>query len=222
MKYLLHIDTSGEVGTVSINADSKIIASLIHAEKRDHAATINVMIEQVLTDAGIKLKELSGVVVCAGPGSYTGLRIGLSTAKGICYALDIPLFMHNKLLILAYQNRSQSADSNKKIVSILKAREGEYFLAITQPNGEVIFEPQLVLENNLDKIISPEEHYKIVASEMPQYFSHVEIRNMEIINNTNIDQDSWAIYASESFFSNQSVNLSTAEPDYLKQVYTHK
>src|ERR1035437_1453422 len=102
MQYLLHIDTSTDTGVVALNCDGVILAYKVNEEARNHASTINIMIEKLLAGVKISLSDLDGIVVCAGPGSYTGLRIGLATAKGLCYALNVPLILDNKLTLLAY------------------------------------------------------------------------------------------------------------------------
>src|ERR1019366_2430074 len=111
MHYLLHIDTSTDTGAVAIGGDGNLLAYRANTETRNHATTINNMINDVLAEVKISLEDLSCIVVCAGPGSYTGLRIGLATAKGLCYALDKPLMLDNRLTLLAYQAYRQQDKS---------------------------------------------------------------------------------------------------------------
>jgi tRNA threonylcarbamoyladenosine biosynthesis protein TsaB len=126
MKYILHIDTSGESGRVGLSADGILLSWKYNDEPRNHAASVNLMIEQLISDAEISLRDLASVAVCGGPGSYTGLRIGLSVAKGLCYALDIPLMQHSRLLLLCYQQQNIHSDKFTFYASVLKARDKEY------------------------------------------------------------------------------------------------
>ena len=98
MKYILHIDTSTDIGTIALSGDGRILSYLRTTETRNHAGVINNMIERVISDMKITLEQLSAISVCAGPGSYTGLRIGVATAKGLCYALNKPLIAVPTLL----------------------------------------------------------------------------------------------------------------------------
>src|SRR5882672_2766392 len=102
MEYLLHIDTSTDTGLLAIGCDGQLLAHSMIEESRNHAGTINNMINSLLADAHISFRQLSAVAVCAGPGSYPGLRIGLATAKVLCYALEKPLILDNKLTVLAH------------------------------------------------------------------------------------------------------------------------
>ena len=88
---ILSIETSTEVCSVAIHNQELLIAEKESVEAYSHAERLAPLIEEILKDNNISRKELTAIAVSAGPGSYTGLRIGISTAKGLCYALDIPL-----------------------------------------------------------------------------------------------------------------------------------
>ena len=221
MDYLLHIDTSADTGTVAIGADGVLVAQRTNTETRNHAATINIMISEVLAHAGISLEQLSGIVVCAGPGSYTGLRIGLSTAKGLCYALDIPLLLDNRLTLLAYQAYKTCEQQASKYVALLSAREKEYFIAVYDKLFLPVVEPQHIMEKQLAEFIQKEEK-TCVITDTPDIIKSLGITDIQINNNIQINFNLWVSYGFEQFKCNNIVNLSTSEPFYLKQVYTHK
>ena len=88
---LLHIETSAELCSVCVSNGAKILASALESEKYSHSAVITVLIKDVCERAGVPISDLDAVSVSAGPGSYTGLRVGMSTAKSICFAKSIPL-----------------------------------------------------------------------------------------------------------------------------------
>jgi len=89
--HILHIETATQVCSVALSVNGTISQIRESREKNSHSATITVFIEEVMSSAGIPFTALDAIAVSMGPGSYTGLRIGVSTAKGICYALDKPL-----------------------------------------------------------------------------------------------------------------------------------
>src|SRR5690606_627052 len=98
---ILQIDTATSVCSVAVSRSGITIATAELDEPNVHASKLTRLIEKVVFDAGIKLSDLDAVAVSKGPGSYTGLRIGVSTAKGLCYGLDIPLIGIDSLLSLA-------------------------------------------------------------------------------------------------------------------------
>jgi len=221
MQYLLHIDTSVDTGTVAISGDGVLLATISNEETRNHASTINMMINTVLADAKISLHELSAIVVCAGPGSYTGLRIGMATAKGLCYALDKPLILDNRLTLLAY-HASQHHKACSQYVSLLIAREKEYFITIHDKDFISILPPQHIAEEQLKYLIEKKQNTHIITNAPDYIITDFITNNFYIDANIKIELSSWAFYAFEQYKCNNTVNLSSAEPFYLKQVYTHK
>ena len=218
MKYLLHIDTSGDTGCVAIAADGAAVSVKTNAEARNHASSINLMIADALADCGITMAQLAGVVVCAGPGSYTGLRIGLSTAKGICYALDLPLLMDNKLTLLAYQAWINTEKAYDHYTAILVAREKEYFISVFNKQFENILPAKHIMDNELPELLEDKKNNYLIMDQN----SNEIAEKQNISTNTIIDINLWVSYSLEQFKCNNTVNLSTSEPFYLKQVYTHK
>ncbi|RYZ55302.1 MAG: tRNA (adenosine(37)-N6)-threonylcarbamoyltransferase complex dimerization subunit type 1 TsaB, partial [Sphingobacteriales bacterium] len=152
MKYILHIDTSGEKGIVGLSSKGEWLVERTNLQSREHAASINNMITGVLQEAGIGFGDLSAISVIGGPGSYTGLRVGLATAKGFCYAWDLPLIMHNKLTLLALQHLN-SNNQVEAIYSALPARQGEYFISKYRKDGVELVIPGHVMEQELIQLL---------------------------------------------------------------------
>ena len=108
MSFILHIDTTTKLCSVAV-AKEGILVSIKeeYDEQYAHAEKLNLFIEEALRAAHITLKDLSAIAASMGPGSYTGLRIGVASAKGLCYGLNIPLISTETLLNLAYGCRSK-------------------------------------------------------------------------------------------------------------------
>src|ERR687889_406427 len=101
MALILSIETSTSVCSVALHTDGELLANLELHQEYAHASKLAVLIKEALKCASTGLEKVSAVAVSSGPGSYTGLRIGTSLAKGLCYALDIPLLSVPTLQIMA-------------------------------------------------------------------------------------------------------------------------
>lgn len=214
MEYLLHIDTSGATGMVAITANGEVLAVQRNKAEREHAASINRMIGAVMEEAGILLGNLAAVAVCSGPGSYTGLRIGLATAKGLCYALDKPLLLHDKLELLA-----GNATAGIAMIS-LPARTGEYFISIFQDKCRNLLTPQHQLTADVLRIMNEYNVEEIVGMAADDLLSQAP--NLLYTANDAINPAYWGILAMQAFGQKAFADLAHAEPLYLKPVYIHK
>jgi tRNA threonylcarbamoyladenosine biosynthesis protein TsaB len=135
--YILHLETATQVCSVGLSLNGKIVALKEEAEKGYvHGEMITLFIEDVLKQANVDIKQLVAVSVSSGPGSYTGLRIGVSTAKGLCYALNIPLIVIDSLRSLEQVARDKYPVN--QVLSMIDARRMEVFSAIYSSTGEVL------------------------------------------------------------------------------------
>ena len=105
MARLLSLETSTQVCSVAIHQQGELLAFREMREPRSAASQLAVMIDAIMNESNTQPEMLGGVVVAAGPGSYTGLRIGVATAKGICFALNLPLISVNTLDLVAQQGK---------------------------------------------------------------------------------------------------------------------
>jgi tRNA threonylcarbamoyladenosine biosynthesis protein TsaB len=133
LSYILNIETATKNCSVALAKEGKTILSKEIAEEGySHAERLHVFIEEIIQESGITFNDLSAIAVSQGPGSYTGLRIGVSAAKGLCYALNIPLIAIDTLQVLA----SQARVSEGLIAPMIDARRMEVYSAIFNPNLE--------------------------------------------------------------------------------------
>ena len=146
MTYILNIETATKNCSVSLAKDGKTILTKEIAEQGySHAEKLHVFMEEILNETGISARDLKAITVSKGPGSYTGLRIGVSSAKGLCYALGIPLISVSTLQVLA----KQVVIENGFIVPMIDARRMEVYSAIFDKNHQNIKEVQAeVLTDN--------------------------------------------------------------------------
>lgn len=147
MPFILNIETATKNCSVSIAENGKtIVCKEIAEEGYSHAEKLHVFIEEVIAAAGITVQDLVAIAVSQGPGSYTGLRIGVSAAKGLCFALNIPLIAVDTLQTLA----SQANVSNGKIIPMIDARRMEVYSEVFNANLEVerAIEAEVITEDS--------------------------------------------------------------------------
>ena len=117
MPIILNIDVSGQQGLVALSRENICIDSIVNNEPMQHAAFLQPAIQTILMRNGIVINQLDAVALCNGPGSYTGLRVGLASAKGLCFALEIPLITINTLQVLARAAADFSSSNSKNFTN---------------------------------------------------------------------------------------------------------
>lgn len=162
MIYILHLDTSTSVCSVALSADNEILFYKESNEIKSHASLLSIFINEALTKHSLKYSELSAVAVSKGPGSYTGLRIGISTAKGICYARDIPLLAVSTLEILTIGAFHSQNQPDALYCPMMDARRMEVYTCL--------FNNQLEIIQNTSAVILDEQFLKTLLSEKKIFF----------------------------------------------------
>ena len=144
MTYILNLETATKNCSVSISQNGKTILCKEMAEAGySHAERLHVFIEECLKESNLTFKDLSAIAVSKGPGSYTGLRIGVSAAKGLCFALDLPLIAVDTLQVLA----SKLTISEGVIIPMIDARRMEVYSAIFTCNFD-----KIIVSSGIEKI----------------------------------------------------------------------
>ncbi len=155
MAKILNIETSTGVCSVAYSEDGKIIASKELYQTNSHASHLTVLIQQLFEENNIpSIQEIDAVAVSSGPGSYTGLRIGVSTAKGICYALHKPLIAIDSMHIMAYpltQQNWEKSDLPQLFCPLMDARRMEVYTAV--------FDQEMQLKEEISAKIVEEETF---------------------------------------------------------------
>ena len=155
MAYILHIETSTKQCSVAIGYKGKCISEKkLLSEHYSHEEKLHVFIQEALQEVNLNISELGAVSVSKGPGSFTGLRIGVATAKGICYALDLPLIAIDtlKLMIQPYLKKKDI----DFLIPMLDARRMEVYTAIYDNYENCVqqIKAQVLTENSFHKVVS--------------------------------------------------------------------
>jgi tRNA threonylcarbamoyladenosine biosynthesis protein TsaB len=213
MAYLLYIDTSGPESLVMLLKDADIQSKRINTVAKDHGQLINIHLQEVLTEAQINWNQLDAVCVLNGPGSYTGLRIGLGSAKGICYAHQLPLVLLNKLELIY---SAIPKGSTQQFIGILsKAREQEYFITSYAADGQVAILPSLSTTEDI-KNQQTELNMALYTCEA------VLLTEFETISVIQLHPEHIARVCFDAFLEKKFEDLFLSEPFYLKNVYINK
>ena len=135
MPVLLSLETSTDVCSVAVHDAGNLVAIAEVHMGQAHASKLASLIKEATKDAGVSMADLSAVAVAAGPGSYTGLRIGTSTAKGLCFALAIPLISVGTLDVMAAAMQSAVPERTSSLCPMIDARRMEVYCALYDSAG---------------------------------------------------------------------------------------
>ena len=158
MTYLLSIETATKTCSVALHREADLLGvQEVHLDK-SHSSLLHVMIADLLNYCGVNKKQLSAIAVSKGPGSYTGLRIGVSAAKGLCFALDIPLIAIETLEAMAWGVRQYSTE-NIWLCPMIDARRMEVYCQLWNESKELIVPtaPLIVDETAFQKYLSKQK-----------------------------------------------------------------
>jgi tRNA threonylcarbamoyladenosine biosynthesis protein TsaB len=156
MALILNIDTAMERACISIAKNGKLLGEKTSADQQGHASFLQPAVQALCTDTGIGFDALDAVAVSAGPGSYTGLRVGMASAKGLCYALKKPLIVIGSLEILAASAIAETTVPDALFCPMIDARRMEVFTAIydAQLNPVAPASALLLDENSFSDLLS--------------------------------------------------------------------
>lgn len=144
MALILNIDTATDIASVCFSKDGVIVGSKENTIRKDHAAVMAVFIKALLDENEISPREIDAVAISGGPGSYTGLRVAASTAKGLCFAWNKPLIAINTLKMMANGMRQQLPEA-AALCPAIDARRMEVFTALYDNQLNVLKEPAAVI-----------------------------------------------------------------------------
>lgn len=141
MPVLLLIDTAIDQAQIGLSVDGRLLAEKKHLLRQDHATFLHPAIQQILSDQHLSIRQLDGIAVSAGPGSYTGIRIGMATASGLAYALRCPLMALSTLELIA-REMIQTYPEADFYAPLIDARRMEVFTAVYDKQGHPQLSPQ--------------------------------------------------------------------------------
>ncbi len=219
MAILLNIETATTVCSVSLSENNKLLAYKELNSGYAHAENLTVFIQDVLKDSGIAISKIDAIAVSMGPGSYTGLRIGFSVAKGLCYALNKPIIVIDTLQALASNYKMKLLAQNMLLCPMIDARRMEVYCGIYNSELKIIeaVRAEIVDKNSFKKLLL---NNKIVFfGDGAEKCKNILGNNLNAMIVENIFPSALAMVelANEKFVKNQFENLAYCEPFYLKE-----
>ena len=214
MGLILNIETATTNCSVALAKDGDTIALLEENDKNySHSERLHIYINDVLVKANISMKELDAIAVSKGPGSYTGLRIGVSAAKGLCYSLDIPLISVHTLEALAHQVNVDKGF----IVPMLDARRMEVYSSIYNHNYELVrdTEAQILDEHSFQNILNQDDVY-FIGSGVEKTKELIQHENANFIVNKLPSANEMSLLSFKKYKISDMENVAYFEPYYLK------
>jgi tRNA threonylcarbamoyladenosine biosynthesis protein TsaB len=220
MNYILHIDTTTKKCSVALAQDGELmIQKELLSEEFSHSEQLHPFIEEVLKESGLKSSSLSAIAISKGPGSYTGLRIGVAAAKGLCFALDLPLIALNTLEIMV---QPYEVSPYSFIIPMLDARRMEVYTAIFDETKKWIQETtaEVLTENTFTSIVNEQSCLIIGDGAIKFKTLHPKI-NASYTNEIHypVAKDMITL-AWKKFNAKEFEDLAYFEPFYLKDFQT--
>ncbi|WP_299219635.1 tRNA (adenosine(37)-N6)-threonylcarbamoyltransferase complex dimerization subunit type 1 TsaB [uncultured Aquimarina sp.] len=218
MAYILCIETSTTNCSVALIKDGEVVVSKEDYDtKYSHAERLHQFINIVIREAGIAFKDLDAVSVSKGPGSYTGLRIGVSTAKGLCYGLNIPLISVDTLHSLALQVKAKEGF----VVPMIDARRMEVYSAIFSNTYKQLrsTEAEVLTEASYETYLQKNKVY-FIGNGVAKFAEINSHKNAEFISDKLPSAIEMATVSYTKFSENDFENVSYFEPYYLKDFVT--
>lgn len=217
---LLLIETSSPICSVALSSAGKLIAMRTLDENANHASMLAVLIDDVIKTAQITLKELDAIAISAGPGSYTGLRIGAATAKGLCYSLSKPLIAIDSLQSLAFGMSSRDHLSDSIFCPTIDARRDEIYFGLFDGSGKVIRPSENSILDSAFQHYLPEDKMITIGGSGASKCRHLGInRNLSFDYSTRPSAQ-WLIQqATENMLEKKFNDYHTFEPNYIKPAF---
>jgi len=220
MSLILNIDTSMETAGVCVSKEGETLILEESRDQKNHSSWLHPAIARLLDETGYRVRDLQAVAITAGPGSYTGLRVGMAAAKGLCYALGIPLIAENTLDVMAFAAREQLSGTDL-LCPMIDARRMEVFTAVYRNDGTTLLPATaMVIDENSFSDYLPKHRMS--------FFGEGSYKCKQLIcapNAAFVDLSYHIGYLGRLSFlrylQHEFTGVVYSEPAYTKEFYTH-
>lgn len=215
LERILCIETASTNCSVALASEGKVLAlKEDYSDNYSHAERLHIFIDELLKENNLQPRDLSAIAVSKGPGSYTGLRIGVSAAKGLCFSLDLPLISVPTLLSIAYQVPEEGTDF---IIPLFDARRMEVYTAGFTADKKPLFDTraEILSEDSFSEYL---ERGKVsfIGSGVKKFRGICSHKNAHFIQDKLPSASEMAFLAHQKFRSKEFEDVAYFEPYYLK------
>lgn len=222
MNNILCIDTSTDICSVVLGNKEGVLYERVSYEGRDHSAKAGVFVDEILKEAkSAGIEKPDAVAVCSGPGSYTGLRIGISLSKGLCYGFDIPLIAVDSLQVMARQVVDRCGLANDCVLCpMIDARRMEVYTSLWDSAMNLLQEPEAIIidESFFAEYVGQPFFYFGTGAEKCQDI--LKAKGFEYLEGIAPMAHSLLVPALDCYAQQQFQDVAYFEPFYLKQFQT--
>lgn len=216
MGNILHIDTAVDTASFCLMKDGEPLLFDINNNQKDHAGWLHAAIQKGIAATGLTMKDLDAIAISIGPGSYTGLRVGLSAAKGFSFALGIPLITVNTLEMMAH-TVTEEADL---ICPMIDARRMEVFTALYDKNLQEVAKPSAMIldSNSFSHLV--EKNVIAFTGNGSEKLKKLLAHPHAIFSNSMATAKDMVAIAEKKYVEKNFANLAYVEPFYIKEFHT--
>ncbi len=216
MSRILCIETSSEKCSVALSVEGEIAASCIANDDFSHSRELTLLVDTCLRQSGISLEDLNAVAVCSGPGSFTGLRVGLSAAKGYCYGLGVPLIGVSALYLLAMSLRAR-VKPNDLLLPMVDARRSEVYVAIYDGHLEELERAHpLILGEDSFSSYRDGRTWHVAGSGAKKSIALLQYDSL-MKSDAHLSASSMCDIAYQKFLDSSFENIASFIPQYIKE-----
>lgn len=221
MPLILNIDTSTESASICLFKDGEQLLLSQNSEQKDHASWLHATIDGMMKTADYKMKDLNAVAVAEGPGSYTGLRVGMAAAKGLCYALQIPFITESTLKLMAFAASLQIEHTSALLCPMIDARRMEVFTSLCETNLEELMPSSAI-------ILDESSFASNLRSQKIVFFGSGSAKWEQISTSPNAvfakiacNAGHLGILSCQKFTNHQFTDIIYSQPAYIKEFHTY-
>ena len=217
MSFILNLETSSKNCSVCLSSKGKLIQSFdSEDDSYRHSELLTSSIQDILNENNLGVKDLSAVSIGIGPGSFTGLRIGFSVAKGLCYPHNINLIGISSLKIIA----NSVIKENKNIISLIKDKGEHYYISKYSSDLIEIMQPkiQLIDSDYMSSILDKESIIVVNSNESKEFISQIIKEKTKVFSRTISSIDMISL-SDKSLEEKKFEDIAYIEPMYVKKPY---
>jgi tRNA threonylcarbamoyladenosine biosynthesis protein TsaB len=226
MALILQIETATQTCSVALAKDGVVLDYIERTERNIHASIITIFIDELMKKNNYQFSDLSAIAISMGPGSYTGLRIGVSTTKGLCYALDIPLIAINTLEAMSsgFVSNHFSINPDTLFCPMIDARRMEVYCAVFNSKTTVVLETkaEIIDENSFKDILDHHIVYFFGDGALKCESSLGTHLNARVIDDYENSARHLTALAYQKYSQNDFEDVAYFEPFYLKDFIAGK